>query len=209
MVNITDEQWVNWIDALADDDYVIIDDFIPQALFERISQFFREKREQDDLKKAAIGSGAQTQVKKDLRGDFIYWLDQKEDVELQDLYELLEDLKSALNRYCFLSLSGFETHLALYPEGTYYVRHLDQFNNRNNRMISFIIYLNEEWQEGNGGELAVFKEDREILISPIARRCVMFRSDTLEHEVKLTHVPRMSITGWMLYQPPIVGQILT
>lgn len=75
-------------------------------------------------------------------------------------------------------------------------------------MISMLVYLNENWKEGDGGELRVYPEGKEfITIPPINNRCVMFRSDVLIHEVLVSHAPRKSITGWMLYQPAALPYI--
>jgi len=32
---------------------------------------------------------------------------------------------------------------------------MDQFQGKNNQVISMLIYLNENWQEGDGGELKI------------------------------------------------------
>ncbi len=37
-----------------------------------------------------------------------------------------------------------EFHYALYPEGTFYKRHLDTFQNDDRRKLSIVYYLNEE-----------------------------------------------------------------
>lgn len=95
-----------------------------------------------------------------------------------------------------------------YPKGSFYKRHLDQFNNRSNRMITMIIYLNENWKKEDGGELKIYKNNTEILVEPLANRSIIFKSAALEHEVLPTNAGRNSITGWFLYQPSGVGYIL-
>jgi SM-20-related protein len=110
-----------------------------------------------------------------------------------------------MNRYCYLSLSDYEFHLAHYPTGTFYKRHLDQFVGRNNRMISVVIYLNEHWKVGDGGELQIYLESGDVTVQPKARRCVLFKSADVEHEVLTTNVGRDSLTGWLLYKPAGLG----
>ena len=112
------------------------------------------------------------------------------------------------NRYCFLSLSGYEFHLAKYPPGGHYDKHMDQFQNRSNRLISVIIYLNDEWQKGNGGELEIDHNDQSVLISPLAGRCVFFKSDKVLHGVLESNADRYSLTGWLLHKPSALGNIL-
>ena len=71
-----------------------------------------------------------------------------------------------------------------------------------------IVYLNEDWKTGDGGELKIYLADKDALIEPIKNRCVIFKSDTLEHEVLVTNKSRFSLTGWLLYQPSSVGYLL-
>jgi SM-20-related protein len=75
-------------------------------------------------------------------------------------------------------------------------------------MITLILYLNDNWQPGDGGELKIYKENEEILVEPIGGRCIIFKSAALEHEVLLTNKSRLSLTGWLLYQPSSVGYLL-
>jgi SM-20-related protein len=126
---------------------------------------------------------------------------------LKEFFDLKSELIEKLRRICFISLSGSEFHIAKYPEGSHYDRHLDQFNERSNRQITVLIYLNENWKEGDGGELVIYKGEQEIIVEPIARRLLLFKSDVIEHEVLTTNVPRYSLTGWLLRQPQSVGYL--
>lgn len=206
----SDEQWLSWVDQLAEKNYVTIDDFVPVDLYDDLKRFFQARLEQEEFDQAGIGSVFNNQLVTSIRGDYTYWIDKNRDTEIAPVFTLVEELVSKINRYCFLSLSGYEFHFAHYPPGSFYRRHLDQFKDRSNRMISVIIYLNDHWKPGNGGELKLFGEDEsETLIQPLARRCVLLRSDSVEHEVMKTEVSRFSLTGWLLYQPSSVGYLLT
>lgn len=201
------DKWFSWMDELAEQNYVVIDDFINNNLYKEIKNFLLEKI--DAFDQAGIGALHQNTIKKTIRGDKTYWLNRQRDAELKDFWELLAETKSTLNRYCYLSLSGEEFHLAHYPSGGYYVRHLDQFDGRNNRMISMIIYLNENWEPENGGQLEILDKNRELqLIDPIAKRCVLFKSDKVPHAVLESFKDRYSLTGWLLYQPASLAPIL-
>lgn len=194
--------WEGRMDTLSQFDFVIIDNFLtPEVLFE-LKAFFKQKEVQDELDKAAIGATGDSKVINEVRGDYTYWLDKARDEKELQLFADLEEVKSMINRYCYLSLSDYEFHLALYPVGSFYKKHLDQFKGRNNRMISMIIYLNKNWKNGDGGELKIYPEGKEEqIIAPLENRCILFRSDILFHEVLPTFKPRKSVTGWMLYQP--------
>jgi SM-20-related protein len=90
--------------------------------------------------------------------------------------------------------------MTIYPPGSYYKRHLDQFKKDDHRKLSVICYLNENWKEEEGGQLRIYLPDKDIDVLPIAGRLVCFRSDQLEHEVLRATRPRLSITGWILDQ---------
>ncbi len=207
-MNYSDEQWLGWMDRLAEADFVIVDDFISNELYENIMEFFHEMEESDKLKKAGIGAQQNFQVKSEIRGDFIYWLDENRDLELAPFFELMDELTQNLKRFCYLSLSGSEFHIAKYPAGSFYRKHLDQFSERTNRQITVLIYLNNNWQKGDGGELMIYKDGEEIEIEPIAKRLLLFKSDVIEHEVLTTNVPRYSLTGWLLHKPSGAGYII-
>lgn len=193
--------WINWVDQLSEDNYLVIDDFIDDRELDVFLGYFQDSLEEEEFKRAGIGAGQDFQLKREIRGDYIKWLDRTKDVELADFFERIDETIQVLNRYCYLSLSGSEFHMAHYPQGTFYKRHLDQFNSRSNRLISVILYLNKNWQQGDGGELKVYLNDEERTIAPIAKRCVIMRSDKVEHEVLITNKDRYSLTGWLLYQP--------
>jgi SM-20-related protein len=204
----TDEQWIQWFDQLAEDDFVIVDDFLSDQQFRLIMDFFKQAEENDHLKKAGIGSLGKFQIKSSVRGDYIYWLAEDRDSELSSFFDIVHELIANLKRFCYLSLSGSEFHIAKYPKGSHYDRHLDQFNERSNRQITVLIYLNENWKKGDGGELVIYKEDQKIVVEPIARRLLLFKSDLIEHEVLTTNVTRYSLTGWLLHQPASVGYLI-
>lgn len=199
------ENWLSWMDELSLNDYVVIDNFLNAHRLEQIQSFF--KSHLDAFSKAGIGALTDHTVREDIRGDYTFWLDRKRDLNLNDIWNLIDETIHIYNRYCFLGLSGYEFHLAHYPKGGHYTKHLDQFNNRNNRIISVIIYLNKEWQQGDGGELEIFlKDETSILIAPIESRCVMFKSAVLPHAVLASNKPRNSLTGWLLNQPSALGK---
>jgi len=203
----SDAEWSEWMDQLAEKDYVVIDEFISDELFRKVMDFFHKKESGDQLKKAGIGSTGEFQIKSAVRGDFIYWLDREKDSELKPFYDLMDDLIQNLRRFCYLSLTDSEFHIAKYPAGSHYDRHVDQFKERSNRQITVLIYLNENWKKGDGGELKIYREEGEILVEPLARRLLLFKSDCVEHEVLTTNVPRYSLTGWLLRQPSSVGYL--
>lgn len=145
-----------------------------------------------------------------LRGDIIYWLNEAETTTAQQAYfSQMEALRLSLNQSLYLGLFGLESHLALYPTGTGYKKHIDRFkgNSKNQpvRQISCILYLNEDWLDENGGHLRLYmnkknhsNNESNIDIAPIGGRLVVFLSDIFYHEVLPANRDRASLTGWFL-----------
>ncbi len=183
--------------------YSVVDDFFSPAeiLILRNSLLF--KYEEDQFKKAAIGSKTNELIVRSIRGDFILWMDEKAQEEAEKLFfSKINEFANYLNKTCFLGILHKEFHYALYPEGTFYKRHLDTFQNDDRRKLSIALYLNEpNWQPEYGGELAIYlqedTQEKTIEISPIQGRMVIFESQELEHEVKTANQNRLSITGWL------------
>lgn len=201
-----EEQWLQWADTLAEDEFVVIDNFLNNEMYSTIRGHFIEKLNASNFQKAGIGTLGDHIIENDIRGDFTYWLNKEEDTIVLDFFDLVSELQLAMRRMCFLPIADAEFHYAFYPPGAHYAKHLDQFSVRSNRLISFVIYFNENWILGDGGELKIFKEgENNIQIEPIAKRCVIFRSDTILHQVMPTTKDRYSLTGWLLNNPVGVG----
>lgn len=189
-------------DALAEQEYYVLDDFLSEKEVMGLREAFAHHREQENFQRAGIGNAHLYQVDRDIRGDYIKWIDPEEAFPaalhfLQKIDSLMQDL----NRLLFLSLKDFECHYAIYPPGTFYEKHLDQFRSTNNRKVSFACYLNPDWKMEDGGELRLFLGEEELDVAPIAGRLALFRSDTVPHEVLTTNADRYSITGWMRDRP--------
>lgn len=120
----------------------------------------------------------------------------------QEIYlAKLETLRLALNQRFFLGLFEFEGHFAIYPEGAFYSAHLDRHAGTSDRIVTAILYLNQHWQPGDGGELKLWTtpEGREgafELIEPRMGTLVCFLAGDFWHEVLPAIKTRMSITGW-------------
>lgn len=181
-------------EALVEPGYVIVPDIIPEAVLESFDDIAAK---QDRVWKwAAIGRGPDTHRDFSIRSDRILWLDAR-DSSLAPWFAAVESLREALNRRLFLGLWDFECHLAYYPEGSFYRRHVDAFQGRSNRRVSVVLYMNRDWQEGDGGELVLYPEGREPVVVPPRRgTLVLFLSEELPHEVLPAKAERYSLAGW-------------
>ena len=133
-----------------------------------------------------------------VRSDSIYWLDRKNENQYEnEFFDQIEDFIKYLNKTCYAGITGYEFHYSLYEIGSFYKKHVDQFQNNSGRKYSLISYLNADWVEGDGGQLLVHQHGNEQKISPTQGKTVFFKSNELEHEVLVTNQRRMSITGWL------------
>lgn len=191
------------ISGLLEEEYYIAEDFFDIEEVRQMRTILLEKYEEDNFKKAAIGNKLNETIEKTVRGDFILWLNEKDDgVAEKIFFSKINSLVEYLNRTCFLGILQKEFHYAVYPKGTFYKRHLDTFQNDDRRRLSLVCYLNDEnWKPENGGELVIYKNENGIevpkSIYPLPGRVVIFESQILEHEVKPVNTTRLSITGWL------------
>lgn len=166
-------------------------------------------RANDELERAGIGRDLDFQLAVRVRGDRIHWLSRTNDVQSR-LLEQMESLRLTLNKNLFLGLFEFEAHYAHYPPGSFYRRHFDSFRGAANRIVSAVIYLNEDWREDDGGELVLYAESgNEVLatIAPKAGSMLLFLSEELPHEVLPAKRDRYSIAGWYRLNASIGNQI--
>ncbi len=191
------------ISGLLEDQYCIIEGFFGLEEVAVLRKSLLDKYEKDDFKKAAIGNRTNENIERSVRGDYILWINEADSGEAERIFfNKLNSLIEYLNKTCFLGILQKEFHYALYPEGTFYKRHCDTFQNDDRRKLSLVCYLNnEDWKPENGGELVIYKEENGIEVAknifPLPGRVVIFESQMLEHEVKPVKTPRLSITGWL------------
>lgn len=147
---------------------------------------------------AHIGRGADKQHISRIRGDVISWLEDQDETDRTFLAQM-ENLRRGLNERLFLGLFDYECHYAIYAAGTGYAKHLDVLQGKKNRILSTVLYLNENWQEGDGGELDVYDASGETIIATVQPRLgtmIIFLSETFPHAVRLSNTTRRSMAGW-------------
>jgi SM-20-related protein len=186
------------IDSFIDHHLGIHPSFLSEELASGLRQNIMQLLEEDKMVPAGVGHGNNKLNDKKVRGDKICWMDRSHDnVYEQAFLDLVEDFIDYLNRTCYTGINGYEFHYTVYEEGSFYTRHRDQFKTNSHRKYSLINYLNENWQETDGGILQVYEEETIKKIIPHSGTTVFFKSDEVDHEVTLAHKPRMSITGWL------------
>ncbi|MBS1952029.1 MAG: hypothetical protein OJF59_001030 [Cytophagales bacterium] len=194
-----DMQFAAIADGLADTGFSVTDNFISASEANAITSLDDFRTGLLRFKKAGIGKLQDKQINEGIRGDYIQWIDKTTAQPALQIYLNRADaLRTYLNRSLFLSLKDAEIHQTIYPIGSFYKRHLDQFKKDDHRKLTVICYLNENWKEENGGQLRIYFKEGPKDFFPMAGRLICFRSDMLEHEVLPANRERYSLTGWML-----------
>lgn len=148
---------------------------------------------------AGIGKGIQNIINEAIRSDSISWIEKDEQAPaLRRYLELTEQIRTLLNREFYLGLNDFEAHFSTYPPGAYYKPHYDCFAKDKRRAVTFIVYINQNWQAMDGGQLSLHLPEGEHLIEPVAGSMICFLSEQILHEVKPTRCERMALTGWFI-----------
>ncbi|RLL50747.1 2OG-Fe(II) oxygenase [Mariprofundus sp. EBB-1] len=181
----------------------VYDDFIPPLLVNNMALEARELFQEGEFRPARVGRGTSLQLRPEIRNDHIHWLDTENPSATQRPYFLdLETLRQHINRSLFLGLFEYEGHFALYPPGAFYNIHYDRFIGALERVVTCILYLNDDWQTENGGALNIHQGVEASSLSlpmqvmPQAGRLVTFISEQFPHEVLPASRDRLSLTGW-------------
>ncbi|MEZ4980470.1 MAG: 2OG-Fe(II) oxygenase [Saprospiraceae bacterium] len=195
------------VDSLAENSYAVVDNFLSASEVEILRKHLLENYHSGEFKLAGIGNAANYNKDTTIRGDQIFWLDPETVSEdMQFFFDRINATISYLNRTCFLALQEYEFHFACYQPGSFFKRHLDAFKSDDSRKISIVVYLNEDWNEMDGGNIRLYLDDETGAsyskdFYPIGGRMVCFRSDLIEHEVFPSGRPRLSVTGWLKTRP--------
>jgi len=186
----------NMIEALCTQSFCLIDDFLPASDYQGLKNHLLDLQHQQQLQPAGIGRNAQqNQV---IRKDLIHWIDEQTANHAEASYlDAMHEMAAQFNRHLFTGLDTYECHYAVYQPNSFYKKHVDQFQGNQDRQISCVLYLNENWQNEEGGQLRLYNEQDEPIteINPTGNRLICFRSH-LPHEVLTAQKTRRSIAGW-------------
>ncbi len=189
------------IEAIADEleqvGYIVLENPLLEALSALLlarCQDFGNTRFQS----AKIGRGLARKRDSTIRGDAISWLDDTDSTD-QAYLTWMEKLRLGLNSALYLGLLDFECHYAIYGAGAGYAKHSDVLSGTRNRILSTVLYLNEDWQARDGGVLLLFDPTGDKVVasvSPTFGTMIIFLSASFPHEVCLSNTNRRSIAGW-------------
>ncbi len=188
-------------DSLATDHWAASGLIFPAEFCKILALECHKLHDSGEFTKASIGHGATKNVHAEIRGDFTYWLSEDANSQIQNQFlHALSVIQEKLNESFYLGIKRVESHFALYPPGGGYDKHIDNHRGSGSRKITFILYLNENWQKDHGGELSIYEPEHENLllaqVEPRLGTFVLFRSDLFPHQVEKSFAPRLSLTGW-------------
>lgn len=190
------------VNALVETGYCYLPAFLEESDRAELENYARQCWQSGEFHEAGVGRAAGQDVRPEIRSDNILWVSPDEPCPAVQRYlAFIETLRLALNRALFIGAFNFEGHLALYPEGSFYKRHLDCFAQQPRRCVTCILYLSENWSAADGGALRVYtgkdgsEEHTDFL--PQGGALMVFLSEIFEHEVLPTNRERLSLTGWL------------
>ncbi|MED7818529.1 MULTISPECIES: 2OG-Fe(II) oxygenase [unclassified Francisella] len=187
----------NIIDTYLNKGFCIIDNWLTYPETAVLRNELEDLYQENLFKKSAIGNRLNENLERSIRSDFIFWLDETRFA--QTFFSKINSFIEYINKTCFAGIVTKEFHYAIYPQGSFYKKHIDTFQNDDRRTISIVCYLNEIWQPSFGGQLKLYLDDKDLEIFPTNGKIVLFNSKAIEHEVLpvLTENKRLSITGWL------------
>lgn len=187
------------VERIAEQGYAVIENFLSQDQVKALALQAQSLQNAGEMYKATTGVAKVENATR--RGDFIHWIEASQASTAEAAYlNAMAALQQAINQAFFLGLFELESHFAIYPPGAGYQKHLDQFIGKEERKVSCILYLNDNWHSDHGGQLRMYldkKDDKRFIdITPQAGTLVVFLSSDFLHEVLPANRERMSVSGW-------------
>lgn len=192
---------------IAEQGWTLIPDFLQPSIVAGLRKAAAARRAAGGFRPAAIGRASGIAIEPDVRSDQLSWIEPDERAGAINAYLLaMEGLRQAVNQRLYLGLLTLEAQFSIYPPDAYYRRHLDRFRDSNERLLSCVSYLNENWTRDCGGQLRLYLPtnegaERTFEIWPETGLLVAFLSDRIPHEVLPTKRDRLSIASWFRGRP--------
>lgn len=201
-----------WGEALARDSFIVLDEFLPPPGIAALVAA------QDRLRKRMGPGRTDALASAKGRGDSVAWASAEDVPELGPLVEQLNGLVSAMMELPEPAIQArlqdvsalSDAQFAIFPGSSAeaspdarYIRHVDNEDGLNGRLLTCTFYLNEGWkEEEDGGEIRLFAPDQKAVkadVAPLGNRLVAFFSDSsVPHEVRRARRERRAVTIWYL-----------
>jgi SM-20-related protein len=204
-MNINQSKYHQLADNIVEHGFHSLDNFLNPELFFTLRTIAIRLHQEGYYQSARIGNHLNKTQNTSVRSDVICWLDRhSEEKAIMEYLKAIRKISDLLNQTLFLGLHDIEAHFAIYESNQYYKKHRDVFSNNNDRRISCVYYLNDDWQKESGGQLKIYNEDANPLASilPVGNRLVVFKSNLI-HEVCAAYRTRCSIATWFKVRPTV------
>lgn len=182
------------LNSLAEKGWVSSDHLLCQSDLLRLQDFAKKRLASLSFRPAQIAQGYNSQI----RSDSLMWLDSN-NFEEKWIFDLLEKWREQLTHELMISAPTIEAHMTHYSQGQSYQLHCDQPVGSESRVLTYVVYLHEDWLPSYGGELVICSgpSGQEVeKIEPRPGRVVFFKSSEIWHQVKESNFDRIALTGW-------------
>jgi SM-20-related protein len=189
-------------ESLRERGFGVVPDFLAEDEWRALARQARARHGCGGFRHAGVGRGTSFRVAPEVRDDTVSWIDSTAPSRLERRWlGRVERLRLDLNGWLWLGLFGYEGHWARFAPGARYHTHLDRFADASHRVISLVLYLNEDWQPEDGGALRLYLGNRDIEpwhdVVPRGGTLVAFLSGEVHHEVLPASRERWSLVGWL------------
>lgn len=199
MINCETLDQLKLLEELPKQDWVVLPAYFSENELRDLKTEALRRWTEGHFQPAKVGRSQDQQIAHQIRNDWTSWVNLKDPI-FSALFAKVTALTEHFNRNFFLGIREFECHFARYGEGQYYAEHIDQSPSSSplhgERVVSFVLYLNENWRPGDGGELSLRLNNQETRIEPQWGHLALFLSDTVPHAVLPALKDRWSLTGW-------------
>jgi len=187
------------VDELEHQGWSVAAAWLSPSLVTELAREIRRARAAGAFRRAGVDRDGRIEAA--VRGDEILWLDEASaSPALRAVLARLEGLREAVNRELQLGAVELELHFAVYPAGAAYTIHVDRFRDDDTRVLSLVLYLNEAWDEADGGalrlHLGAVPIESSVDVVPSGGTLVVFLADRFPHEVLPARRERLSLAGW-------------
>lgn len=107
----------------------------------------------------------------------------------------IEKLRYFLNREDHFDLSNMVL-TAFLSSPSFYQELVDNIDQEMNKFLTVVLFLNQNWQPRNGGQLRLYLKHKFIDIEPIGGRLVTYFSNNFHHEILPFRQDHFSLSGW-------------
>ena len=200
---------ISILHTLAKYGFCVVDNLVPSELAEKtLEEIRRSYHTSGKFAPGKLSNGAMNRMSRldDIRGDSVMWLDGSNDEHVFLLQVAKQMNKLALSLYhangiAMNRVSKSKVMVSCYDgNGKGYKKHIDSPRD-DSLKLTFIYYLNKNYEKRHGGCLRIHTDSRSVDISPEFGKLVIFRSDTLVHEVLPAYIRRFAFTTWYMEVP--------